>query len=90
MWETHKAYVRGILIKHGARMKRKRQAEIETLLKQIMELEGKHEALGEEVVKLRLQALREQLKDHYWNRAKGSLLNFMNMEEKWERGCPRL
>lgn len=42
VWEAHKAVIRGILIKHGSRIKQQRTAQLETLLKTLESLETCH------------------------------------------------
>lgn len=39
VWEAHKPVFRGILIKHGSRIKKEREAETERLLSAIAKLE---------------------------------------------------
>lgn len=42
IWEAHKACIRGLLIKHGSRLKQERQNKTLTLLSQIGALELRH------------------------------------------------
>lgn len=42
IWEAHKAVIRGVLIKHGARIKRKRTEKLKSLLTDLAVLELRH------------------------------------------------
>lgn len=42
IWETHKAVIRGVLIKHGARIKKEREVKLTKLLSKIQHLEARH------------------------------------------------
>lgn len=42
VWEAHKAVVRGVLIKHGSRIKRPRTAQLTSLLHKLQTLETRH------------------------------------------------
>ncbi|CAH2301598.1 Hypothetical predicted protein, partial [Pelobates cultripes] len=42
IWEAHKCVIRGILIKHGTRLKKQRTQEIAHLVTQVAQLEAKH------------------------------------------------
>lgn len=61
LWEAHKAYMRGILIKIGSQCKKVRNRELEEILKQIGELEVRHKGKPSEVVGGKLRALREKM-----------------------------
>lgn len=42
IWEAHKAVIRGVLIKHGARLQRQRTAQLTLLFDKLHSLETKH------------------------------------------------
>lgn len=73
IWETHKAFVRGILIKHGARKKRERSKKVLDLVRQIEVLELKHKRRREEKDHAQLQILREKLKELNLSSARSTL-----------------
>lgn len=46
VWEAHKTVIRGVLFKHGARIRRDREAKLVTLLENIQKLQTHHKLLN--------------------------------------------
>lgn len=44
VWEAHKAVIRGVLIRHGARLKKARTKQLDALLVRLQTLEASHKA----------------------------------------------
>ncbi|KAM9316158.1 uncharacterized protein PAF06_007135 [Gastrophryne carolinensis] len=63
LWEAHKCVVRGVLIKHGARLKRERNKQIELLSREIFETETLHKKTLDAALGAKLTRLRESLRD---------------------------
>lgn len=62
VWEAHKSYIRGLLIKIGSRVKKERAREIVDLLGKIKTLEFTHKQSLASQTLLELTALRNQLR----------------------------
>ncbi|KAM9324469.1 serine/threonine-protein kinase WNK2 [Gastrophryne carolinensis] len=63
LWEAHKCVVRGVLIKHGTRLKRERNKQIELLSREIFETETLHKKTLDAALGAKLTRLRESLRD---------------------------
>lgn len=74
IWEAHKPFIRGILIKHGSRIKRHRETQVNKLLKNIHDKEAIHKRTLTLDTLSQLTALREQLKPLTLNYAKRQIL----------------
>lgn len=74
--EAHKPVIRGILIKHGSRIKKERKAETTRLLTDIARLEPLHKRANDTTIRSKLTALRTQLNDLYSHKAKAALTSW--------------
>lgn len=61
IWNAHKAYVRGLLIKLGTREKRERSEHINSFLKQIRQLENSNKQSPNQADTKSLRKVREEL-----------------------------
>lgn len=62
VWETHKAVIRGLLVKHGARKKQQHTQQVMELVRQIEILEIRHKNRGAREDGIQLQLLRDRLR----------------------------
>lgn len=76
VWEAHKPVIRGVFIKHGARLKREREKQAQTLLREIHLLEMDHKSSKDPGVLSALTTLREQYKSTALFRVKGQLQKY--------------
>lgn len=70
IWEAHKAVMWGDLIKHGARIKKEREAKITSLMADINHLEMLHKRTPTLTVEWDLLTTRRQIIDLLWYKAK--------------------
>lgn len=61
LWEAHKVVIRGVLIKHGARIKKQRTEKLESLLSEIHTLESRLKQDPTLELERDLMALRRQV-----------------------------
>lgn len=73
IWETHKAVIRGILIKHGSRIKSQRTAQLTSLLSKLQQLETKHKQTQTGPLESELNITRKQITDLLQFKAKATL-----------------
>ncbi|XP_040178291.1 uncharacterized protein LOC120910599, partial [Rana temporaria] len=73
IWETHKCFMRGILISMGTQRKRKIGRQIETLLGEIRKLENVHKKTLAIQIEEKLRQTREELNLLLTDNAKASL-----------------
>ncbi|KAM5158282.1 protein transport protein Sec61 subunit gamma [Mantella aurantiaca] len=73
VWEVHKPYIRGVLMSHGARLKRERSKNLNQLLHKIHELETTHKSSLDRALLPDLITAREQLKNMLFGRATKNL-----------------
>lgn len=73
VWEAHKAVVRGLLIKHGARLKKERTAQLNRLLAKLQVLETTHKATPNRQTGAELDVVRTQITDLLHFKAKAAL-----------------
>lgn len=73
VWEAHKAVIRGILIKHGSILKKKREKQTRELLEEIQALEMQHKETLSISVGRDLGHLRRQLTDIMQFKAKATI-----------------
>lgn len=90
IWEAHKAVIRGILIKHGARLKQHRSAQLSTLLDKLHKLESKHKQTPTNSLGSELDTIRTQITDLLHFKAKAALQ--ISRKKIYESGnkCGRL
>lgn len=79
LWEAHKCYIRGILIKIGAEKKRKNQTQLNELL-----LENQHKKTLSPETLAELMKCREELKDRNTQTIKASM--FRCQRKYYEQG----
>lgn len=63
IWEAHKPVIRGVLIKHGARLKKQRKAQLTSLLDKLHTLETKHKQTPTGTLGTELDTIRRQITD---------------------------
>uniref|UniRef100_A0A8C5PKM6 Reverse transcriptase domain-containing protein n=3 Tax=Leptobrachium leishanense TaxID=445787 RepID=A0A8C5PKM6_9ANUR len=90
IWETHKAVIRGYLIQQGARRKRERTAEQESLLQRIAVLERSHKLHFDDDTYAELLDLRSQLRSLFNNRAQKAFLTVRKTFHEHGNKCGRL
>lgn len=73
IWEAHKAVMRGVLIKHGSRVKKAREAQIVKLAEKIQDLESQHKTVQTSLIGKELAHLRRQMTDLLRYKAKAAL-----------------
>lgn len=73
IWEAHKTLIRGVLIKHGSRIKKAREAELTKILTDINALEIQHKQKPAISVETGLFNLRRQVTSLLHYRAKAAL-----------------
>lgn len=73
VWEAHKAVIRGVLIKHGARIKREHTRQITSLLHDLHLAEARHKHAQTATGESELLQLRTKITDLMQFRAKASL-----------------
>lgn len=73
IWEAHKAVIRGVLIKHGARLKRQRTAQLTTLLTELRSLERDHKQTPNRARGSELDMVRTQITDLLQYKEKAAL-----------------
>lgn len=73
IWEAHKAVIRGTLIKHSARLKRLRMAQLTSLLDKLRALELSHKQSPTGPLKAELDTIRTQVTDLLTFEAKAAL-----------------
>ena len=62
LWNTHKAYMRGIFIQLGARVKRQRRQRIQEILSDIRTLEAQNKKQTSLIISDKLSQLRHSLR----------------------------
>uniref|UniRef100_A0A8C5LRZ6 Reverse transcriptase n=1 Tax=Leptobrachium leishanense TaxID=445787 RepID=A0A8C5LRZ6_9ANUR len=90
IWETHKAVIRGYLIQQGARRKRERTEQQESLLQRIAALERSHKLHSDDDVYAELLDLRSQLRSLFNNRAQKAFLTVRKTFHEHGNKCGRL
>lgn len=73
LWEAHKLVIRGILITHGARIKRERNKQLSQLLEDLATSEARHKHAPTQSSETALTVLRQQITDLLLYRAKAAL-----------------
>lgn len=73
VWEAHKAVIRGVLIKHGARIKKQRTAQMTSLISKLQTLETKHKQAPTRQLGDELDTVRTQITDLLHFKAKAAL-----------------
>lgn len=73
IWEAHKAVIRGVLIKHGTRIKRKRMEQLNLLLEELTTLECRHKQDMSPSLEKDLIVKRTQISDLLHFKAKAAL-----------------
>uniref|UniRef100_A0A8C5MIE2 Reverse transcriptase domain-containing protein n=1 Tax=Leptobrachium leishanense TaxID=445787 RepID=A0A8C5MIE2_9ANUR len=90
IWETHKAVIRGFLIQQGARRKRERGAQQESLLTRIMALEQSHKLHSDDTVYAELLDLRSQLRSLFNHKAQKAFLTTRRAFHEHGNKCGKL
>lgn len=72
VWEAHKAVIRGVLIKHGSRLKQ-RTAQLNQLLQKLQKLETDHKQTPIRLLGTELDTVRTQITDLLHFKAKAAL-----------------
>lgn len=73
LWGAYKCYIRGLLIKFGAKRKRQQLYEMQTLLTEIHKLESRHKTYQSQEILSALTTARERLRLLCLNKAKMDL-----------------
>lgn len=73
VWEAHKVVIRGVLIKHGSRLKRQRTAQLNSLLHKLQTLELTHKQTPTRQLGIELDTVRTQVTDLLHFKAKAAL-----------------
>lgn len=73
VWEAHKAVIHGTFIKHGARIKKQRTAQLTLLLNKLQDLEIRHKQTPTNLIGNELDAIRTQVTDLLNFKAKAAL-----------------
>lgn len=73
VWEAHKAVIRGILIKHGSRLKKEREKQLNYLLTKLQKIEAQHKYASSPMLEQELTTLRTQINDLLRYKAKAAL-----------------
>lgn len=73
LWEAHKVVLRGILISHGARIKKERNKILSQLLQELATIEARHKHAPTQSSETQLSTLRRQITDLLHYRAKAAL-----------------
>lgn len=73
IWEAHKVVMRGVLIKHGSRLKKAREAQIVKLAEEIQILESQHKKVQTPLLGKELAHLRRQMTDLLRYKAKAAI-----------------
>ncbi|XP_077306297.1 glutamate receptor ionotropic, NMDA 2A [Lithobates pipiens] len=73
IWEAHKAVMRGVLIKHGSRLKKVREEQMVKLVEEIQKLEALHKNIQTISTGNELAYLRRQLTDLLRCKAKAAI-----------------
>lgn len=73
VWEAHKTVIRGIFIKHGSRIKRDKERQLNLLLTKLQATESKHKNIPSQVIERELVEIRTQINDLLQYRAKAAL-----------------
>lgn len=81
--EAHKCYIRGILSKHGNRIKKASEAQFTTLLNKIHALETKHKKYKDPSDTQELLKLREDLRSMNLRYAKATLSRHKRHYYEW-------
>ena len=90
IWEAHKAVIRGILIKHGAILKKKREKQTKELLDEIQTLETQHKKIQTASVGRELGHLRRQLSEILRFKAKALIQRGKQIDYEIGDKCGRL
>lgn len=90
VWEAHKAVIRGVLIKHGARLKKMRTEQMTLLINKLQTLETSHKQNQTRQIGAELDTIRMQIKDLLHFKAKAALQ--ISRKKVYESGnkCGRL
>lgn len=73
VWEAHKAVIRGVLIKHGARLKKLRTEQMTSLLDKLQTLEAAHKQTQTRQLRFDLDTVRAQITELLDFKAKAAL-----------------
>lgn len=73
VWEAHKAVIRGVLIRHGARLKKARTKQLDALLVRLQTLEASHKATPTRQLGGELDTVRSQITDLLQYSAKAAI-----------------
>ncbi|XP_077319612.1 uncharacterized protein LOC143942237 [Lithobates pipiens] len=90
VWEAHKAVIRGVLIKHGARIKRRRNARLTALLQDLHRAEARHKHAQSPASEADLKLLRVQITDLMQFRAKASLQKCKRISYEASNKCGKI
>lgn len=74
LWTAHKCYIRGVLIKHGHRVKQDKAQTLTSLLSKLHVLEKQNKPCPDHLAAVGLNRLREQIRDLSLFQAKKRLL----------------
>lgn len=89
-WEAHKAVIRGVLIKHGSRVKKQKSAQLASLFDKLHKLESAHKTTPSRPLGSELDTIRMQITDLLQFKAKAALQ--ISRKKIYESGnkCGRL
>ena len=87
IWEAHKVVIRGVLIKHGSRIKRKRTEKLNRLLKELAILEGKHKQTWSTNVEKELASKRTEITDLLYYKVKAAMQRCKKAEYESGNKC---
>lgn len=90
LWEAHKTVIRGVFIKHGARIKKERERLLTELLHKIHDIESKHKTTPVTSLEAELTSLRKQTVDLLHYRAKAALQRCRKLSYESGNKCGKL
>lgn len=90
LWEAHKCVLRWILIKHGANIKKERNAQLTRLLSELVVTESQHKHLPTRNLETNLGTLRTQITDILLYKAKATLQFCRRMSYESGDKCGKL
>lgn len=70
VWEAYKAVIRGVLIKHGSRLKHKRMTQLNQLIHKLQKLETNHKLTPSRQLGTELDTVRTEITDLFNFKAK--------------------